>query len=334
MKRIGILDVDCHGAKKKCGAMVYPNIALAKIARYYRSKGCTVEWAIPMEHYDTIYMSKIFNFTPDDTYIYNADRIIRGGTGYDIHSVLPAYIDMVQPDYSIYPSVPKDTAYGFLTRGCCNRCRWCVVPKKEGQLHPYMDIEQIAIEGRKNIVLMDNNILAAYDYARYQFDKIIQHGYRVDFNQAMDARLMSDEYAWQMSRMKWIHNRIRFGCYTDAQIQHVENAIELLVKHGFRGEIFLYTMIGGNGGGYDDFKESYNRISYWQEKLFRYREGREGLAVYAYAQPYRDPFNVNNIIPQWCKDMANWTNKRQLFTTVLFEDFSPRKGFYCRSYFN
>ncbi|MBO5631104.1 MAG: hypothetical protein J5965_18710, partial [Aeriscardovia sp.] len=70
-----------------------------------------------MKHYDIIYMSKVFNFTPDDTFIYQADKIIKGGTGYDIHSTLPDEIDRLQPLYDIYPNVPKDTAYGFLTRG-------------------------------------------------------------------------------------------------------------------------------------------------------------------------------------------------------------------------
>ena len=137
-----------------------------------------------MKHYDIIYMSKVFNFSPDDTYIYDADEIVKGGTGYDPASQLPEEIDRLQPDYSIYPNVPKDTAYGFLTRGCPNKCKWCVVPKKEGAIRPYMDVDEIAIEGRRKLVLMDNNILAAGDYCIEQLKKIIERGYRVDFNQA------------------------------------------------------------------------------------------------------------------------------------------------------
>ena len=43
-----------------------------------------------------------------------------------------------------------------------------MVPKKEGFIRPYMDIEEIAIEDRTHVVLMDNNILAAGDYAKEQ----------------------------------------------------------------------------------------------------------------------------------------------------------------------
>lgn len=191
--RIGILDVDGHAKKKKWGATIYPNIALCKIARWHRQQGDQVVWATPLEHYDILYKSKVFNFSPDDFTVYDADRIICGGTGYSISSRLPEEIDRAQPDYTIYPHVPSDTAYGFLTRGCPNKCKWCVVPRKEGAITPYMDIDDIAIEGRKKLVLMDNNILAAGDYAVEQLEKIITRGYRVDFNQALDARLLTTD---------------------------------------------------------------------------------------------------------------------------------------------
>ena len=144
--RIGLVDVDKQG-KKKCGAAIFPNLALCKIARYHRERGDMVEWAMPIEHYDVVYMSKVFNFSPDDRTAYQADRIVKGGTGYDISSRLPDEIDLLQPDYSIYPNIPDDTAYGFLTRGCPNRCQWCVVPRKEGKIRPYMDVEQISMGG-------------------------------------------------------------------------------------------------------------------------------------------------------------------------------------------
>lgn len=36
---------------------------------------------------------------------------------------------------------------------------------------------------------------------------------------------------------------------------------------------------------------------------------------------------------KWQKDMARWCNKRMIFTTCEFNDFSPRKGFTCKKYF-
>lgn len=70
--------------------------------------------------------------------------------------------------------------------------------------------EQIAVEGRNNLILMDNNVLAS-DYGIGQIEKIVKRKYRVDFNQGLDARLVTPEIAQLLSKVKWI-KRIRFGC--------------------------------------------------------------------------------------------------------------------------
>lgn len=326
--KIGLVDVDgANGGKKKWGSTIYPNLALCKIARWHKERGDEVEWANAFFRYDVIYMAKVFSFTDDDLTCYDAERIVKGGTGYDPTSRLPEDIDRTQPDYSIYPIVPKDTAYGFLTRGCPNKCPWCVVPKKEGAIRPYMDVDEIAIEGRTKLVLMDNNILAAGDYAVEQLEKIIARGYRVDFNQAMDARLVTDDFAKLLAKVKWINRRIRFGCDTPGQIKSVEEAMARINAHGFKGEYFLYTMLN------DDFDECYHRLSYWWKRNRETRETHTNY-VYPYAQPYRDPNKRSHDIPQWQRDMATWVNKHMIFQMTDFDNFSPRKGFVCKEYLN
>lgn len=325
--KIGLLDVDNCGKIKKWGSNIYPNIALCKIARYHKERGDSVEWAVSFMHYDILYRSKIFNYTQDDLTYYSANQVIRGGTGYDVTSRLPDEIDRLQPDYSIYPNIPSDTAYGFLTRGCPNKCRWCVVPIKEpGGVRPYMDIDELAIEGRKKFVLMDNNFLASGDYAVEQFNKIIERGYQIDLNQANDARIVTDEFAELMAKVKWIHRRIRFGCDTQAQIGACEKAIDKLVKYGFKGEIFLYTMLSG------DFEECFERVNHWRQRSKEARKNHQQDFI-PYAQPYRDPNNPHRPVPQWQKDLASWVNKHQIFQVTEFKDFSPRKGFKCSEYF-
>lgn len=327
--KIGLLDIDSHAKRKKWGATIYPNLALCKIAAYHRQQGDEVEWAMPVfEHYDILYRSKIFNFTPDDDLQYDADTVIHGGTGYSLTSTLPQEIDDCQPDYSIYPTVPPGVSYGFLTRGCPNRCPWCVVPRKEGAIRPYWDIERVA-NGNKRLVLMDNNILAAGDYAHEQIDKAIRLGYRIDFNQALDARLVTDEFARQLAQVKWLDkNRIRFGCDTHKQIDDCERAMEMITSYGFTGQYFLYTMLN------DDFVECFDRINHWWLRMRQVREQHEGRQVYAYAQPYRDPDDPTRPIPQWQKDMAGWVNKKAHFVAHSFEEFEPRKGFKCKQYLN
>lgn len=305
--KIGLVDVDGHG---------FPNLALMKISAYHKAKGDDVEWAMPfLVDYDRVYKSKVFTFTPDDYTPYECE-VVKGGTGYDIFSKLPPEIDIMQPDYSIYPNIDKKTAYGFLTRGCPNKCKWCIVPKKEGNITPYMDVDDIAIEGRTNLVLMDNNILAC-DYGIKQIEKIIERGYRVDFNQAMDARLVTEDIAKMLAQVKWI-SVIRFGCDTPKQIEECKIAMSLIDKYRKTpASYLLYTMIN------DDINESYMRLSSFKD----YKRVR------IQAQPFRDFNNPNQVIPQWQKDMARWANRKELYMSCDFKDYVPRKGEICSSYF-
>lgn len=305
--KIGLIDVDGHH---------FPNLALGKISRFHKMQGDDVEWYDPFEHYDKVYMAKVFTFTQEYEYFINADEVEKGGTGYDLHKTLHRDIDRLQPDYNLYPNIDKKTAYGFLTRGCPNRCKWCVVPKKEGNITPYMDVDEIAIEGRTHLILMDNNILAC-DYGLEQIEKIVNRQYKVDFNQALDARLVDDEVAKMLARVNWI-KRIRFGCDTPRQIEECERATSLLDKYGYKGEYFFYCIL------LDDLKESFKRVNHWRSK------GRRFLP---HAQPYRDVNNPHQIIPQWQKDLAGWVDKKWIFRTCEFPDFEPRKGFKCKEYF-
>lgn len=296
----------------------YPNLALMKISAWHKSQGDLVEWYNPFDQYDIVYMSKIFSFTPDyGQWITNAKHIRKGGTGYDLHSVLPEEMEFVVPDYSLYPSIDNKTAYGFLTRGCPNKCKWCVVPRKEGNIRPYMDVNDVAVDGRTNLVLMDNNVLAC-DYGLEQIQKIIDRGYRVDFNQALDARLVTDDIAKLLAKVRWI-DVIRFGCDTPRQIEECEEAMNMIDSYRKNpAQYLMYTMIG------NDFDEALNRLSHW--KTFK--------RVRIVAQPFRDVDNPHQIVPQWQKDMARWAMRREIYTTCEFKDYEPRKGFKCGEYFN
>ena len=82
--KIGLVDVDGHN---------FPNFALMRIAAWYKAHGDEVEMAVPLfGHYDRIYQSKIFTFTPDDNTTWNCE-VVKGGSGYDIASRLPLEIE-------------------------------------------------------------------------------------------------------------------------------------------------------------------------------------------------------------------------------------------------
>lgn len=197
--KIGLIDVDGHN---------YPNLALMKISAYHKAKGDSVEWWWGFEHYDRVYMSKVFDdtYSPDIPAPFNADQIVRGGTGYCMSSKLPYEIEHMFPDYSLYPELTKDTAYGFLTRGCPNACPFCIVSEKEWRMSRKVADLSEWWSGQKNIVLMDANILACREHISL-LEQLADSGACVDFNQGLDARLLTpDNIAiLRRIRLKEIH---------------------------------------------------------------------------------------------------------------------------------
>ena len=196
--KIGLIDVDGHK---------YPNLPLMKISAYHKAKGDSVEWYQPMfsGHMDKVYMSKVFSFTPDYEWCIDADEVIKGGSGYAIELVdgkeiyhknrdhdLPQEIEHIYPDYSLYPEYTKDTAYGFLTRGCPRGCGFCHVASKEGRCsYKVADLSEFW-RGQKNIILCDPNILACKDHMEL-LQQLADSKAKVEFNQGIDVRLITDK---------------------------------------------------------------------------------------------------------------------------------------------
>lgn len=160
-------------------------------------------------------MSKVFSFTPDYEYPINADKVVKGGTGYNIELVdekeiytkdkeLIYPIEHIMPDYSIYGIT--DTAYGFMTRGCPRGCDFCIVGAKEGKRSITVAPLKEFWNGQKNIVLLDPNPIAAKEWES-NLQQLIDSRSYVDFNQGIDIRLMTKEKAEYIKqiRIKSIH---------------------------------------------------------------------------------------------------------------------------------
>ena len=291
---IGLHDSDGTG---------FPNLALMKLSAWHKAQGDTVEWWNPLFPYDRVYSSKVFTFTEECPYL--PENTIKGGTGYGIMDELPPEIDAMFPDYSIYPKC--DHAIGFLTRGCIRACPWCVVPKKEGKIRPYSTWQEIKRPDSRDIVFMDNNVLACQRGIE-QIEDMGGKNVRVDFNQGLDARLITDDVARMLARLKWI-NYIRMSADTDAMLDVVLTAIDRLGKYGVKPyRVFVYVLIQDIESG--------------ERRAIALRD----VGANPFAQPYRD-FTTNAEPPQEWRDLARWVNHKAIFKTVqTFAEYKARKG--------
>lgn len=235
--QIGLHDAEKEHIKGK----IFPNYALMKISAWHKAQGDNVEWWNPLKNYDVVYSSKIFDFTPENPYL--PENTIRGGTGYadvPIWQQLRQEVDQLFPDYTIYPAC--DYAIGYITRGCPNNCRWCLVPAKEGSIRPYRHWQELVRPDSKKLVLMDNNILAS-DFGIAELESLVGSGYAIDLNQGMDARLVDERVAKILAGLKWI-KYIRFSCDQQAQIEPIVHTAELLAKCGVKSyRLFIYLLV-------------------------------------------------------------------------------------------
>ncbi len=281
----------------------FPNYALMKISAWHKARGDHVDWWIPMDSrvYDLVYSSKVFTFTPENPYL--PENTIKGGTGYGIYDALPQEIDSMYPDYTIYPACKY--AIGFLTRGCIRRCPWCVVPKKEGEIRPYLTWREIKRPDSRDIVFMDNNVLAC-PHGIEQMRDMVGQDVRVDFNQGLDARLITPEIAEIMSGLKWIRF-IRTACDTDDMLEVVLQKTELLSRYGIKPyRLFVYVLV--------------RDIESAERRAVALRDA----GMNPFAQPYRD-FSKDGEPTKEAKDFARWVNQKAAFkSAATFAEYNTR----------
>ena len=250
--RIGLIDVDNYENIGNC----YPNLPLMKLSAWHKKNGDEVEWYSPMfsGHIDKVYMSKVFSFTQDYPYFIDADEIEKGGTGYCISVVdgkevfdqsknnnLPYEIEHIYPDYGLYGIT--DTAYGFMSRGCPRGCDFCHVKDKEGLCSTKVADLSEFWNGQKYISLCDPNTLACKDW-RDILQQLADSKAYVDFNQGIDIRLMTQEKAEMLNKVKLKHIHFAYDRFQDKKT--IEQKFQTLkeVTGWGRDKVSVYVLTG------------------------------------------------------------------------------------------
>jgi hypothetical protein len=287
--KIGLIDVDSHN---------FPNLALMKISAFEKSRGNSVEWWNGFNHYDRVYMAKVFNKTYSEDFftVIDADEIIQGGTGYGLKDVLPNEIEHIYPDYGLYGI--QDTAFGFLTRGCPRHCPFCIVGDKEGLCsHKVADLSEFW-RGQNNIEIMDPNLLASKEHGEL-LEQLIESRSLVNFNQGLDVRFLDKETADQLNRVRVKLIHFAWDNYEQRTREKLEQAREWLrYKHQ---QIIVYVLTNFN-----------TTIEQDLERIYTIRE----IGFDPYVMIYDKP-----TAPKEIKDLQRWVNNRFIFRSCEWSEY-------------
>ena len=285
------LKVSLHAVDSKI-----PNIALMKLSAYHKQRGDEVKlWEPLFDDPDILYLSKVFDFTPDVDWWPDCE-ISRGGSGYDLGARLTDEQDHTFPDYSLFNCT---YALGRITRGCPRNCPWCLVPKMDGtKTYKAYDLSEW-YSGQSHIRFLDDNFLFLPDVFCETMEQV-PNGVTVEFD-ALDIRLVNKDVAKALASVRRKKDGVLHFAWDDEKAEpYIENGIKTLGEAGIKPRyLMFYVLIGaGTSNEYD---------------LYRCERLRD-LGAYPFVMPYdkKDPYQ---------KKFARWANHKAIFKTVRWEEY-------------
>ena len=256
-----------------------PNLALMRLSSYYKEKGYQVDFTRSVnkdlfdKEYDYVFGSSIFQFSINriNKLKKNYPDAIIGGTGTDNWKlVIEDYIgDYDKLDYSFYPDY--NFSLGFTQRGCRLKCKFCVVPIKEGKNRSVVNSVYDIWRGEgypRKLHLLDNDFFGQPEEQWKLRVKEIQDGkFQVCFNQGINIRLINETVAENLATLNFKDDsfkskRIYTAWDNIGDEKRFFTGIDLLVKHGISPKnVMAYMLIG-----YDK-RETWERIWYRFNKM-------------------------------------------------------------------
>ena len=289
--RVSLVDVDSR----------IPNLALMRASTWHKQRGDEVKLGYDplFDDPDICYASKMFDFTAEPQYMPDCETL-KGGPGYSLTASMPFEdYDRIMPDYSLYGC---DYAIGRFTRGCPNRCPWCVVPKMDGnEVRHVADLKDFW-QGQKVVRLLDDNIMADADEFIRDCGQLSRAGVHVIW-EALDIRLVTDETAQALASVR-TEKSIHFAWDGHGQDDAVPRGIETLERNGIKPwRLMFYVLVGFN-----------TDREYDLHRIYTLRDMG--------ANPFVMPFDKSD---RYQKDLARWFNNKFIFkSTRRFEDYNDR----------
>ena len=302
-----------------------PNLALMKLSHWHKAQGDEIYFTNRVERDllekepDIVYGSAIFSFSKkkQDIFLRNFPNAILGGTGSGNLTTVEQHLDLSRYehfDYDIYPEF--EHSIGFSQRGCRLKCKFCVVPTKEGK---NVDNDSIYRIWRgepypKKIVLLDNDFFGQPDWER-KVEEIIEGKFKINFNQGINIRLIDDNAASTLHKIKYydidFKARRLYTAWDNLGDEKIfVRGVERLMKYGIPPRhLFVYMLIG------------YKPNETWDDILYRFN-----MLVDLGCMPY--PMVYDNKDKE-LKKFQRWVTRRY-YQFIKWEDYSTNKTHFAK----
>jgi len=291
----------------------YPPLGLLKLATHHQQKGDLVRLVdgISSDGFepDIIYITSLFTYAWEPvhevirfyTNRYKKAKVVVGGVyaslcpdhlkesfgdRIEIYPGVIPELDDIMPAYWLIPE--WKTSILFSSRGCIRRCPFCSVPQLEPKFEAKKSIEHLIYPDHKRVILWDNNILASPHW-RNIFDELEESGLETDFNQGLDARLLTEETALRLRRLRIPIVRLAYD--SKGIKKSLKKAIGLLKDVGIDGRRIVVYCLYGYLDTPDDFLGRLKDLLDW------------GVVSYPMRYQALEPGPKDGYIsPNWTKD--------------------------------
>lgn len=279
-----------------------PNLALMQLSSMHKSLGDEVGFDV--NNPDKVYISCIFKNNAPQAYgvasMYPDAEVDIGGSGIDLTKRTPVSAQKVYPDYSLYPSI--NYSLGFSSRGCIRKCPFCVVPEKEGKIHKWQHVREFYNPKFRDVYFLDNNMYAIKDWFFENTDFILENNLRMCVPQGFDIRILDEEIAERLSKIKWSNRRITFAFDNMQDEKAVINGIEMLQNAGINTcELIQFFVLTGFN---TTFEQDLYRVNLLREKN-----------VGAFVMQYKKS--------DLTKMLARYVNRRYTYFKFPFDEYKP-----------
>lgn len=319
--RIGLIDADLMDNGTR-----HPNLALMKIAGFYRSEGHEIKLIFKnyteVYEYERVYISKVFTFTKVPEWVLEMKNVIIGGTGFfdDGGESLPDEIEHYMPYYDLYKEYVDykielgykrsnysdylDYSIGFTTRGCFRKCQFCV-NKKYDHAFLHSPVKEFFDESRPYIYLWDDNILALPEWEKV-IDDIEETGRPFQFRQGIDIRLMTDRKALRLTNSHY-HGDFIFAFDHIEDKELIINKVQLWKRYSAK-VCKMYVLSAYKSQDETDITDVFERI----HTLMKYGSIPYIMRYELYKEsPYKNLYI----------ELARWCNQPNFFKKMSFREF-------------